>query len=76
MIPNLLHKNSYGTVPINNNYYKNNLDPYLAGLIKGDGHIYVPSTYRNLNGKKNVPSIEICFDIKDLPLFEKVKEVL
>jgi len=73
---NLLNKNFHGTVPINTNYCKNNLGPYLAGLIEGDGHIYVPSTYRNLKGKKNVPSIEICFDIKDLPLFEKIKEVL
>lgn len=61
---------------INNNSNKNNLGPYLAGLIEGDGHIYTPTSYRNSNGKKNTPFIEICFDIKDLPLFTKIKEVL
>jgi hypothetical protein len=73
---NLLYKNFYSTVRINNNYDKKNLGPYLAGLIEGDGHIYTPSTYRNLKGKKNIPYIEICFDINDLPLFEKIKGVL
>jgi LAGLIDADG endonuclease len=76
MIPNLLYKKFYSTLPIDNNYDKNNLGPYLAGLIEGDGHIQTPSSYRDLNGKKNMPHIEICFDIKDLPLFEKIKEVL
>ena len=45
-------------------------------MIEGDGHIYTPSALRNGDGKKNAPFIEICFDIKDLPLFEKIKEVL
>jgi hypothetical protein len=76
MIPNLLYKKFYSTLPIDNNYDKKNLGPYLAGLIEGDGHIHTPSSYRDLNGKKNMPHIEICFDIKDLPLFEKIKEVL
>ena len=68
MIPNLLHKNFYCIIPINNNYsnpavrgiagyFNKDLGPYLAGLIEGDGHIYVPLTCRNLNGKKNMPSI-------------------
>jgi hypothetical protein len=38
--------------------------------------IYTPLTLINTDGKKNAPYIEICFDIKDLPLFEKIKEVL
>src|ERR1700734_1155694 len=76
LIPNLLHKNYYNTMPMNNNYNKSNLGPYLAGLIEGDGHIYTPLSYRDTNGKKNAPYIEICFDIKDLPLFTKIKEVL
>lgn len=76
MIPNLFHKKFNSIITINNNHDKNNLGPYLAGLIEGDGHIYTPSSYRDKNGKKNTPSIEICFDIKDLPLFIKIKEVL
>ena len=54
----------------------NNLGAYLAGLIEGDGYIYVPSTLRDSKGRKNAPYIEIAFDIKDLPLFEKIKEIL
>lgn len=61
---------------INNNYDKKDLGPYLAGLIEGDGHIYTPSKYKDSNGEKNMPHIEICFDIKDLPFFEKIKDVL
>jgi hypothetical protein len=97
-----LHKKFTNIITINNNHDKNNLGPYLAGLIEGDGHIYTPSSYRDKNGKKNTPSfrprangpgtesrfspgpegagakasIEICFDIKDLPLFIKIKEIL
>jgi len=56
--------------------FENRLGPYLAGLIEGDGHIYTPSLLRDLKGRKIVPSIEIAFDIKDLLLFEKIKEVL
>jgi NADH:ubiquinone oxidoreductase subunit 2 (subunit N) len=52
--------------------YSTNLGPYLAGLIEGDGHIYVP----DVSGKKYVPYIEIAFDIKDRPLFEKIQEKL
>jgi LAGLIDADG endonuclease len=40
------------------------------------GHIYVPSTIRYVKEKKIVPSIEIAFDIKDHPLFEKIKDTL
>jgi hypothetical protein len=68
-----LCKKFYNTLTINNKSVKNNLGPYLAGLIEGDGHIYVPSTLRNLKGILNAPFIEICFDIRDLPLFEKIK---
>ena len=41
-----------------------NLGPYLAGLIEGDGHIYGPKS----TDRKNLPNIEIAFDIKDKPL--------
>ena len=54
----------------------NKLDPYLAGLIESDGHVYVPSSIRDNKGKKRAPSIEIAFDIKDQFLFEKIKDRL
>jgi hypothetical protein len=41
---------------------------YLAGLIEGDGSIIVPKTERSLKGKLNYPSIQIVFDLRDLPL--------
>jgi NADH:ubiquinone oxidoreductase subunit 2 (subunit N) len=50
-----------------------NLGPYLAGLIEGDGHIYVPDL---LDKKRNAPHIEIAFDIKDKLLFEKIQALL
>ena len=76
MISNFMYKNFYNILALKNNYDKNNLGAYFAGLIEGDGHIYTPLTLRNTDEKKNAPFIEICFDIKDLPLFEKIKEVL
>lgn len=53
------------------------LGSYLAGLIEGDGHIYVSSA-GDLTSKKKAWSsyIELVFDIKDLQLFIKIKEVL
>ena len=41
---------------------------YLAGLIEGDGTIVVPKTLRSPKGKLNYPSIQIVFQLKDLPL--------
>jgi hypothetical protein len=41
---------------------------YLAGLIEGDGSIIVPKTERSAKGKLNYPSIQIIFDLRDLPL--------
>lgn len=74
---NLSNKRYYSinsTPVVNSN--KGQLGPYLAGLIEGDGHIYV-SSVDNLSTKKIWPSyIEIVFDIKDLQLFIKIKEVL
>jgi len=48
---------------------------YQDNLIEGDGHIYVPSG-AVAQISKNVPHIEIAFDIKDKPLFEKIQERL
>ena len=39
--------------------------PFLAG---GDGTIVVPTTLRSPKGKLNYPSIQIVFQLKDLPL--------
>lgn len=51
---------------------KENINPnfgyYLAGLIEGDGTIIVPKTERSIKGRINYPSIQICFDSRDLPL--------
>lgn len=47
---------------------KKNLGSYLAGLIEGDGTIYVPLEYRNKKNKINYAYIKICFNIKDKPL--------
>ncbi|KAI9290430.1 COX1-domain-containing protein [Neoconidiobolus thromboides FSU 785] len=44
------------------------LSYYLAGLIEGDGTIIVPTTERSAKGKINYPSIQIVFNLKDLPL--------
>ena len=41
---------------------------YLAGLIEGDGTIVVPTTLRSPKGRLNYPSIQIVFQLKDLPL--------
>ena len=45
----------------------------MAGLIEGDGYIYVPSS---TSGNEEPPHIEIVFDIRDIQLFTKIKEVL
>jgi hypothetical protein len=59
-----------------NKGYINNLGSYLAGLIEGDGSIIVPSTLRNEKGKLLYPKIKITFVGKDLPLAQKLIEVL
>ncbi len=49
----------------------NQLGPYLAGLIEGDGNIYTPGL-----DVKGFPQIEIVFDIRDLELFKKIQSVI
>lgn len=51
-----------------NTLYNNNLGSYLAGLIEGDGIIYIPKLERNNNNKLMYPSIQIVFHLKDLSL--------
>lgn len=47
---------------------KTSFASYLTGLIEGDGTIVVPKTLRSLKGELNYPSIQIVFNLKDLPL--------
>jgi len=51
-------------------------DYYLAGLIEGDGTIFVPSSKRDQKGRITYPSIQIVFALMDLPLALKVQETL
>jgi hypothetical protein len=41
---------------------------YIAGLIEGDGTIIVPKRKRSDKGKLYYPSIQILFNVRDLPL--------
>ena len=49
---------------------------YLAGLIEGDGTLIVLTKERNNTFKKNYPSIQICFHLKDLLLCLIIQERL
>jgi len=53
---------------LKNNDFNSKFASYLAGLIEGDGTIIVPKTERSPKGKLNYPSIQIVFDLRDLPL--------
>ena len=67
---------SVSDVESRNNLHKKKLNTkensgfsqYLSGLIEGDGSIIAPKTIRSANGKLNTPSIQIVFQLKDLPL--------
>ena len=52
----------------NKNLNKSLFSYYLTGLIEGDGTIITPKTLRTPKGKLNYPSIQIVFNLKDLPL--------
>lgn len=49
---------------------------YLAGLIEGDGTIIVPKSERSPKGKINYPSVQIVFNLKDLPLALMIQKEL
>lgn len=49
---------------------------YLAGLIEGDGTIFVPTQERSTKGKKYYPSIQIEFQQKDFPLCIAIQKKL
>lgn len=57
-------------------YSNSQLGYYLAGLIEGDGTIYVPKTERNSKNQLLYPSIQIVFHLKDLPLALRVQQIL
>lgn len=52
------------------------LGPYLAGLIEGDGTIYIPPVVRDNKNRLKYPSIRICFNYNDLNLVEHLKKFL
>ena len=54
--------------------FNDNFAYYLTGLIEGDGTIIVPKTERSENGRLNYPSIQIAFDMRDLPLARLIKK--
>lgn len=49
---------------------------YLAGLIEGDGNIWIPKAQRSFRDELWAPSIAITFHKKELPLFELIKSVI
>uniref|UniRef100_UPI0021821A27 LAGLIDADG endonuclease n=1 Tax=Gongronella sp. w5 TaxID=483437 RepID=UPI0021821A27 len=61
---------------IQEDFKSGQLGYYLAGLIEGDGSIIVPTKDRTLSGKKTHPVIRIVFTLHDLPLAEKLQQVL
>ena len=54
----------------------NNFAYYLTGLIEGDGTIITPKTERSDKNKINYPSVQICFNLKDLPLAMVIQKEL
>lgn len=58
-----------------NNNKSNNLAHYLAGLIEGDGSIYIPKTLRGADGKLLKPTITVWFASKDRPSAELLKNI-
>lgn len=55
---------------------KSKFSYYLAGLIEGGGTIIVPNSERSIKGKLNYPSIQIAFNLKDLPLSLLIQKIL
>ena len=49
---------------------------YLAGLIEGDGTIIVPKQERSAKGKRNYPSVQLVFQLKDFPLCQVVQKLI
>ena len=75
-LTNTKNKNYLKFSIIQNKNYNPLFCSYLAGLIEGDGTIIVPKKDRSKKGKLNYPSIQICFDIRDLPLAVMIQKEL
>lgn len=75
-IDNSSAKIKYNSIVSPNLLSNNKLGDYLAGLIEGDGTIVVPAELRNKQGKLQYPAIKIVFDVNDLPLAQKLIEIL
>ena len=83
-MPKYIYYNIYSNIILR--YYttnKSNIDmsnylfsSYLTGLIEGDGTIIVPKALRSPKGKLNYPSIQIIFQLKDLPLALMIQKEL
>ncbi len=67
--------NNYSTQSGSSNN-NDQLGYYLAGLIEGDGSIIVPTKEKTLSGKITHPIIRIVFTLSDLPLANKLQQVL
>jgi len=68
--PKITHSNRryYTNYAISKNKSNKEFYHYIAGLIEGDGTIHVPKSKRSVKGNLNYPSIQITFNLKDLPL--------
>jgi hypothetical protein len=77
-MPELVCCNIFPFIQVNSFKYKDlsnlKISSYLTGLIEGDGSIITPKTERSLKGKINYPSIQIVFNLKDLPLASMVQK--
>lgn len=63
-------------IKISENMSTLNFSSYLTGLIEGKGTIIVPKTESSIKGQINYPSIQITFNLKDLPLALMVQKNL
>ncbi len=58
------------------NINNSELGYYLAGLIEGDGNIWISKTQRSSKNELWAPSITITFHKRELPFFEYLKFVI
>ncbi len=70
--PKFIQKNDYSKKPILNL----KLGYYLAGLLEGDGQIYIPNSNPDSKGRLIYPSIQITFHTKDLPLAFQLQKIV
>lgn len=67
-----------GKINIDNNINYNYLKPYLAGLIEGDGTIWVYNNKNISNINKvtlKIPKISVVFNVKDKPLADYLCDI-